>query len=119
MKYILTPVITIYEALIVNAQTLSVDDETVSIVLRLLKALRDSVKIGIIVTLANEEMASFRLLSRRLRVNHKKLKNNLVPLLSYGIIEEIQIRVSDGRIYRAYRLRDEARKVLQELLREV
>lgn len=63
-------------------------------------------------------MASFRLLSRRLRVNHKKLKSNLKPLLSYGIIEEVQIKVADGRVYRAYRLKDEAKRVLQRIFEE-
>lgn len=101
------------------SRTQTEDDEVLHVVSKLLKALQDSVKIGVIATLVDEEMASFRLLSRRLRVNHKKLKNNLRPLLSYGIIEEVQIRVSDGRVYRAYRLKEEAKKILQKLLGEV
>ncbi|MEM2007052.1 MAG: hypothetical protein QXG17_07290 [Sulfolobales archaeon] len=96
----------------------SEDSNVMSIVSKLIRVLQDSVKVEVIMTLVNEDMASFRLLSRRLRVNHKKLKSNLKPLLSCGIIEEVQIKVADGRVYRAYRLRDEAKRVLQKLLEE-
>ena len=85
---------------------------------RILRAFSDDVKMGVINILASEEMASFRCLSRRLRVNHKRLKSNLKPLLDLGIIEEVQIRVSDGRVYRAYRLSPPARAALNALNNE-
>ncbi len=92
-------------------------EDIVSKILRVLR--EDSIKMNVIMTLISEEMASLRLLTRRLRVNGKKLKNNLKPLLYYGIIEEVQLKVSDGRIYRAYRLKNEVKEVLQKLLKEV
>lgn len=86
------------------------------IVSKLLRALQGDIKVSIVAILISEDMASFRLLSRRLRVNNKRLKDSLRPLISHGIIEEVQMKVSDGRTYRAYRLKDDVREVLRDLL---
>lgn len=83
--------------------------------LRLLNALRDDLRVSALLTLFHEDMLSFRALSRRLRVNNKRLRNNLRPLLEEGLIEEIQIRVADGRVYRAYRLTNGVRSILKAL----
>lgn len=82
---------------------------------RVLRAFKDDIRMGVISVLADEDMASFRLLSRRLKINHKKLKKTLKLLLDLEIIEEIQIRVSDGRIYRAYRLNNSIKVVLNTI----
>lgn len=86
-----------------------------SFALKLLNALRDDLRVGALLTLLGEDMLSFRALSRRLRVNNKKLKSNLRSLLDEGLIEEVQIRVADGRVYRAYKLTDEVRILLKAL----
>lgn len=93
-------------------------DETGVILSRLIKAMHGSIMIEVIMILIDEDMASFRLLSRRLKVNHKRLRSNLRPLLTYGIIEEVQIKVADGRMYRAYRLEEGTRRVLQRIFKE-
>lgn len=86
-----------------------------SLVLRLLNSMRDDLRVSTLLTLLHEEMLSFRALSRRLRVNNKRLRSNLRSLLDEELIEEVQIRVADGRTYRAYRLSGDVRELLEEL----
>lgn len=93
-----------------------ITSNAVHIISNLLRALEDDVKLCVIKILLREDMASSKLLTRRLHINYRKLRRNLRPLLEYGIIEEIQIIVSNGRVYRAYRIKDEVKKVLQHLI---
>ncbi len=90
------------------------EDEVFKIVLiKVLDALFDDTRVKILNILRDNEMVSFRSLSRRLGINHKKLKRNINLLVKAGLVEEVQIMVSDGRIYRAYRLGKDINKVLR------
>jgi len=83
-----------------------------TVLLKVLNALYDDVRVEVLNMLKDGEMISFRSLARRLGVNHKKLKKNISALIRNDLIEEVQIKVSDGRVYRAYRLRGGISKIL-------
>jgi len=90
-----------------------VEDETPrALLLKVLGVLQDDVRVEILNALREGDMISFRSLARRLRVNHKKLKRGISVLVKAGLVEEVQIRVSDGRVYRAYRLREYVGRIL-------
>jgi len=83
-----------------------------TVLLKVLNALYDDVRVEVLNMLKDGEMISFRSLARRLGVNHKKLKKNISVLIRNDLIEEVQIKVSDGRVYRAYRLRGGISRIL-------
>ena len=88
-----------------------------SLVLKLFSLLNDDVRVGIIVILMNDGPLSLRSLARRLKVNHKKLSRNLRKLIVTNFIEEMQIKVSDNRVYKVYFIKPEIKEVLEKIIR--
>jgi len=52
---------------------------------------------GVLLALREGGMIIFRSLARRLRIDHKKLRRGISVLINAGLVEEVRIRVSDGR----------------------
>ena len=87
------------------------------LVVKLFSLLNDDVRVGIIVILMNDGPLSLRSLARRLRVNHKKLGRNLRKLIATDFIEEMQVKVSDNRVYKVYFIKPEIKEVLKNIIR--
>lgn len=85
------------------------------VVTRLLRILQGSVtKMNMATTLISKSVASFRRFPMRLRI----MRRSSGSLLSQSIIEEIQVRVSNGRTCRVYLLRDKVKEVFRNLFKE-
>ncbi len=89
-----------------------------SLVIRLFSLLNDDVRVSIIVILMNDGPLSLRSLARRLRINHKKLSRNLKRLIATNFIEEMQVRVSNSRVYKVYFIKPEVKETLERIIKE-
>ncbi|RLG80098.1 MAG: hypothetical protein DRO13_04580 [Thermoprotei archaeon] len=82
----------------------------------LVKAMEDDIRIRIVIELLYNGPLSFRALGRRLRVNYKKLNEALKKLTVLKIVKIHIFNVSSSRSYKFYSLNEEIEELLKKLL---
>ncbi|NPA95969.1 MAG: hypothetical protein GXO32_00020 [Crenarchaeota archaeon] len=100
-----------------SQQVRCADASTVRLVRMFIDALRDDARIQIVVELVRVGPLSARALSRRLRMNYKRLNKALRDLEVVGLVEAVKVNVSESRAYRFYNIKPNVKIVLEMVLR--
>ncbi|MET1160484.1 MAG: hypothetical protein ABWW65_05930, partial [Thermoprotei archaeon] len=91
-------------------------EKYLDLIKRLVSATENSLELSVIIELIGGDTLSFRALARRLRVNYKRLDKTLNNLVENGLIEIIFVNVSEHKVYKFYKLRDDVKEVLKRVL---
>ena len=93
-------------------------DQYVRVLRLLVNALKDDVRVSLLVELSTHGPCSLHSLSRRLGVGHRKVGRALKQLESLGVIRVHPIIAGEGRKYRFYSVDEAVGRVLREVLKK-
>jgi DNA-binding Lrp family transcriptional regulator len=87
-------------------------EDILKVTRNLISMLDDDIRVKVLIELSRNGPLSIRALSRRLKVNYRKIAYVLKQLKEYAFVEETVVVVSEGRKYRFYTISKDIKEVM-------